>query len=197
VISQLAHGLLGSDGAVPWESLSDHNRIRETIASVVPGFEAIRDIEQTRKEFTIDGRTLHEPRFNMPEGKAVLHVHKLPPLAGKDDQLRLMTVRSEGQFNTVVYEEEDIYRGQDRRDVILLHPDDLQARGLKDRQWVRVQSETGQMDRIQVRSYEQIRSGNALMYYPEANVLISRRVDPASQTPAFKGALVTVQPVEA
>ena len=34
-----------------------------------------------------------------------------------------MTVRSEGQFNTVVYEEEDVYRGQDRRDVILLHHD--------------------------------------------------------------------------
>ena len=33
-----------------------------------------------------------------------------------------MTVRSEGQFNTVVYEEEDLYRGQTRRDVILLHP---------------------------------------------------------------------------
>ncbi len=33
-----------------------------------------------------------------------------------------MTVRSEGQFNTVVYEDEDIYRGQDRRDVILLNP---------------------------------------------------------------------------
>ena len=31
-----------------------------------------------------------------------------------------MTVRSEGQFNTVVYEEEDIYRAQERRDVILM-----------------------------------------------------------------------------
>ncbi len=31
--------------------------------------------------------------------------------------MRLMTIRSEGQFNTVVYEEEDIYRAQDRRDV--------------------------------------------------------------------------------
>ena len=27
-----------------------------------------------------------------------------------------MTLRSEGQFNTVVYEEEDRYRGQERRD---------------------------------------------------------------------------------
>ena len=41
-----------------------------------------------------------------------------------------MTVRSEGQFNTVVYEEEDIYRGQERRDVIMIHPSDMERMGL-------------------------------------------------------------------
>ncbi len=40
-----------------------------------------------------------------------------------------MTVRSEGQFNTVVYEEEDIYRGQERRDVILMNPTTSSAWG--------------------------------------------------------------------
>jgi hypothetical protein len=53
-----------------------------------------------------------------------------PSLAGGNGELRLMTVRSEGQFNTVVYEEEDLYRGQERRDVILLHPDDMRRLGL-------------------------------------------------------------------
>ena len=33
--------------------------------------------------------------------------HDLPELQGRNGELRLMTVRSEGQFNTVVYEEED------------------------------------------------------------------------------------------
>ncbi len=47
-----------------------------------------------------------------------------------------MTVRSEGQFNTVVYEQEDIYRGQERRDVVLLHPDDLRRLGLQNDQRV-------------------------------------------------------------
>jgi len=36
-----------------------------------------------------------------------------------------MTIRSEGQFNTVVYEEEDLYRNQTRRDIVLMHPDDI------------------------------------------------------------------------
>ena len=41
-----------------------------------------------------------------------------------------MTVRSEGQFNTVVYEDEDIYRGQERRDVILMNERDIARLGL-------------------------------------------------------------------
>ena len=56
-----------------------------------------------------------------------------------------MTVRSEGQFNTVVYEEEDIYRGQDRRDVILMNPADIERLGLSRDQRVTVRSAAGEM----------------------------------------------------
>ena len=104
-----------------------------------------------------------------------------------------MTVRSEGQFNTVVYENEDIYRGQDRRDVILLHPDDIARLGFSEDQRVTVRSETGSMPNILVRSFPEIRAGNALMYYPEANVLVPRYADPQSKTPAFKSILVSVE----
>ena len=38
---------------------------------------------------------------------------------------------------------------------------------------------------ILVRKFD-IRAGNALMYYPEANVLVPRTIDPDSKTPAFK-----------
>ena len=54
-----------------------------------------------------------------------------------------MTVRSEGQFNTVVYEDYDLYRGQDRRDVILVHPDDLARSGLQPEPRVTVRSGVG------------------------------------------------------
>jgi hypothetical protein len=32
------------------------------------------------------------------------------------------------------------------------------------------------------------------MYYPEANVLVPRDVDPQSKTPAFKSVLIEVMP---
>lgn len=178
-----------------WEALRNTGNIRAAIARVVPGFEKLAEIDRTRQEFYIAGRILHEPRFPTPDGRAILHVHKLPSLAQPDDALRLMTVRSEGQFNTVVYEEEDLYRGQERRDVILVHPDDLQRLGLVHDQLVTVRSSAGSMAPIRVRAFPDIRPGNALMYYPEANLLVPRIADPLSRTPAFKNVLVRLEPI--
>lgn len=193
VISDIASATLKDKSPIDWESLRQTNNIRQIISTVVPGFEQIATIGETGKEFHIGGRTFHQPEFATDTGKAQLHVCQLPPLQGNDTELRLMTVRSEGQFNTVVYEEHDLYRGQDRRDVVLLHPDDIDRLGLKDKQRVTVRSETGEMNAIQVRSFPNIRSGNALMYFPEANVLVPRTADPASKTPAFKGVVVRIE----
>jgi len=194
VIATVAEGVLGS-GPLDWRSMQDTGKIRDAIARVVPGFAAIREIDRTKKEFQIEGRTFHQPQFPTPDGRAVLHRHvleRLPELTLEANQLRLMTVRSEGQFNTVVYEDDDLYRGQDRRDVILMHPTDLQRLGLQHEQRVTVRSATGELRGMQARGFEAIKPGNALMYYPEANVLVSRRVDPLSKTPSFKNVLVTV-----
>ena len=193
VIATLASRLVPDAAGVDWDSMRGTSTIRHWIGSVVPGYEKIQTIDQSREEFQIAGRTFHQPRFATADGRGVLHVHSLPELRGTGDrQLRLMTVRSEGQFNTVVYEEEDLYRNQDRRDVILMHPDDLRRLGLKQDEPVTVRSETGRLDGILARGFDQIRAGNALMYYPEANVLVARHVDPQSRTPAFKGVVVEV-----
>jgi molybdopterin-dependent oxidoreductase alpha subunit len=193
VIAHLAEQTLGSQGPLDWRSMHNTGTIREAIAKVVPGFEPIADIDRTKKEFQIAGRTFHQASFPTSTGRAVLHAHDLPDLMSDGEQLRLMTVRSEGQFNTVVYDEDDLYRGQDRRDVILMHPDDAARLGFQAEQRVTVRNETGVMENILVRLYPQIKPGNALMYYPEANVLVPRRVDPRSRTPAFKGILITVE----
>ena len=193
VVAEMCKRILAVDGPLDWDSMRDTGRIRDAISKVVPGWQAIKDIATTKKEFQIGGRTFHRPEFNTPSKKAKLHCHELPPLKGSGDELRLMTVRSEGQFNTVVYEEHDLYRGIDRRDVILLHPDDVSRLGLREDQRVTISSSTGTLGNILVRSFEEIRSGNALMYYPEANVLVARRPDPQSKTPAFKGVVITIK----
>ncbi|MBI2823478.1 MAG: FdhF/YdeP family oxidoreductase [Planctomycetia bacterium] len=193
VIADLGARVLETSTPVDWAKMKSTRRIREAIAAIVPGFEQLAAIDDTKREFQIAGRTLHEPRFPTVDGRARLKVHDLPELAGGNGHLRLMTVRSEGQFNTVVYEDYDLYRGQDRRDVILLNPDDVRRLGLAPEQLVTVTSEAGQMANILVRPFPRIKAGNALMYYPEANALVPRRADPRSRTPAFKSVLVRVE----
>jgi anaerobic selenocysteine-containing dehydrogenase len=198
IIGTLAAEVLGTTGAIDWPAMSETHRIREAIGRIVPGLEQIEQLDQTRKEFHIPGRAFHEPRFATPNGHAKLHVNPLPELAGSSNgecngALRLMTVRSEGQFNTVVYEEEDIYRDQDRRDVILIHPTDLARLGLVADQRVNVRSDVGALAGILVRAFDRIKPGNALMYYPEANRLVPRRIDPQSKTPAFKNVVVRLE----
>ncbi len=181
--------------AVDWRSMRSTAQIRQSIARIVPGFEKLAQIDETKQEFQIDGRTFHEPRFATPDGHARLHSHDLPALqATGEGEIRLMTLRSEGQFNTVVYEEDDIYRGVDRRDVILLHPDDLSRLRLSDGMRVTVHGPAGSMHGIRATEFPNIKPGNAAMYYPECNVLVGRNLDPLSRTPAFKSVVVKLTP---
>ncbi len=179
---------------IDWPTMRSTEKIRQAIARIVPGFEQLADIDRTKQEFHIAGRTFHEPRFATPDGRARMHTHDLPELQGAaEGEIRLMTLRSEGQFNTVVYEDEDVYRGMDRRDVIMLHPDDLARFGINDGARVTIHGPAGSMPNIRATAFPQIKPGNAAMYYPECNVLLSRTIDPQSKTPAFKGVVVCVQ----
>jgi molybdopterin-dependent oxidoreductase alpha subunit len=201
VIASIASGVLPAkdngqmkQSAIDWSSVRSTAQIRQAIARIVPGFEKLANIDRTRQEFQIGGRTFHTPQFATPDGRARLHTHDLPPLAGSGpEEIRLMTIRSEGQFNTVVYEDEDVYRGIDRRDVILLHPDDLARFGVQDGDRVTIQGPAGSMRGVRATAFDAIKSGNAAMYYPECNVLVSRHVDPQSKTPAFKGVVITIE----
>jgi len=229
VISDLAartFAACGRDTPIDWAALCEHRRIREAIAAIVPGFEQLASIDDTKKEFHIPGRVFHEPTFPTESGRAKFHVVPLPrfdassrPARSRDAEgrhhvawsrsrltqparddverevdrpLRLMTIRSEGQFNTVVYEEEDIYRGLERRDVILLARHDINRLRLQPDDLITVRSNAGALANVRVREAD-IRAGNAAMYYPEANMLVPRVVDEQSRTPCFKSVLVTIE----
>ena len=192
VLAQIATRVFaGRECPLDWAAMEKHGAIRNVIAKVIPGYEAIAEVDKTKQEFHVGGRIFHAAKFPTPSGKAIFHAPKLPERMHAADELLLMTVRSEGQFNTVVYEEEDIYRGQDRRDVILLSAEDMKRLGLKEDQPVTVKSAAGSMTGILARRFD-IRAGAALMYYPEANVLVPRDADPLSRTPAFKAVPIKV-----
>lgn len=178
-------------GPFPFERMKDHDAIREAIARVVPGFEPMAGLARDRVEFQIAGRTFHERRFATPSGKARATLTPLPSFSPGEGQFRLMTLRSEGQFNTVVYEEEDLYRGNDRRDVVMMSAEDASRLGLRENDPVVVSSEAGRM-RVVV-AFADLPPGNLAMYYPEANTLVPRRIDRASGTPAFKSVTARIE----
>ncbi len=186
IVASLAERILPA-GRVDWNAFRDHDTLRKAIAGVVPGWKALETIGTTKQEFTIEGRIRHTPDFPLPGGKARAIVTPIPDTLPPEGHLTLMSLRSEGQFNTVVYENEDIYRGIDRRDVAMMNEEDARSMGLAHDDRVRVETDTGALDNLRVRFLD-VPRGSLVMYYPEANTLLPRKIDPKSGTPAFKNA---------
>jgi molybdopterin-dependent oxidoreductase alpha subunit len=190
IISEIASRIL-PQGKFDWSRFRDHKTLREEIGKVVPGYGAMKEIDATRNEFQIEGRTFHEPRFKTPDGKAHFYPTSLPDFSVGEDEFRLMTLRSEGQFNTVVYEEEDLYRGNSHRNVVMLSQADADRLEIGEGEPAIVESETGSL-RVSAAIVD-ISEGSLAMYYPEANALVPRKLDSRSKTPAFKSIVVRLR----
>jgi len=192
VIGEIGSRVLGDDSLFNWSKLKNHESIRDLISRIIPGFESIGTIGKTKKEFHISGRILHSPIFPTDSGKAKFFFQIIPEsIQLKTNEFQLISVRSEGQFNTVVYEEEDIYRGQKQRNVILMNKNDMKKLNFDKDENVVIKNEVGRLDNILVKPFN-IKEGAVLMYYPEVNLLINQRVDPLSRTPGFKSMIISV-----
>jgi molybdopterin-dependent oxidoreductase alpha subunit len=174
---------------IDFKAFSAHSRVRDAIAAIVPGMEQLADIDVAKREFHIKHRVMHTPEFGTPDGKAHFVVTPIPSL--QHDRLSLATVRSEGQFNTIIYEEQDSYRGGAGRFAVFLNADDMAALGVTEGQAVTLASDTGRMPAVAT-AFDLPR-GSAMAYYPEANVLVGTEVDPRSKTPAFKSVPVWIE----
>lgn len=190
ILSDLAQRILPRD-RFDWSMITSHDSLRRAIADTVPGYGAVGEIGTTKKEFEIPNRVFHEGVFPTASGRAQFRHVEIPHVKRPVDGFMLMTIRSEGQFNSVVYDEEDLYRGTTRRDVVMMSPIDVARLGLREGDAVTVRSATGSLD-VVVAEVD-IRAGNTAMYYPEANVLVDRTLDPESLTPAFKSVAITVE----
>lgn len=174
---------------IDFSAFKQHRTVREAIARIVPGMEDLADIDVAKREFHVRGRLLHTPRFHTPDEKASFVTRSLPE-AHKG--LLLTTVRSEGQFNTIIYERTDSYRGGMDRRSVMLNALDLAEQGFADGEIANLQSDHGVMNGVTLRAFD-IARGSVMAYYPEANCLTGTQVDPRSQTPAFKSTPVKLR----
>ena len=190
ILVELADRVAGRS-AFDFTRFSNHRSVRETIAATVPGLAQLASLDVARKEFHVSGRLLHRPVFATADGRASFVVNDIPATR-TTRPFTLATVRSEGQFNTLVYEDEDSYRGVNTRWCVLMNQADIEALGLAVRQQVNLRSDSGCMQGVSVLPFD-VPRGNLLAYFPEANVLTNTATDPRSKTPAFKSIAVSVE----
>jgi len=192
IICDLAIQILGTI-PVDFSKFKKHSNIREAIACTIPGFEKLMELEKSGEEFQISGRTFHSPEFHTKNKRANFKAVKIPEsqIYDQSTYFQMMTVRSEGQFNTIIYEEQDVFRNQKERWIVLMNKHDMEERQLKENDLVDINNQTGEMKRVKVRVFD-IKKSCLLTYFPEANILISNDTDPRSKTPGFKSVKVKI-----
>lgn len=190
IISDLATRLL-ADCPIDFSAFKRHRFTRQAIAEIVPGMGDMASIDVAKTEFHIANRLLHTPVFKTDNGKANFRTAVLPKRES-EAPFCLSTIRSEGQFNSIIYEERDSYRGVQSRWTVLANQKDIDALGVSSGSKVTLKSHHGEMKDVEIRTFD-LPAGNLMAYYPEANVLTGRAVDPRSKTPGFKSVPVWIE----
>jgi len=160
----------------PWqEYVDDYDRVRDTMAKVLPGFEGFNRRVREKHGFRIP-QPAREREFVTPSGRAEFSHAPLPDAVPPEGKLILGTMRSHDQWNTTIYSNNDRYRGvKNLRTLVFMNRLDMEARGLSEMDLVDITSIARDGSRRSVYGYRalvyDIPQGNAAGYMPELNVL--------------------------
>jgi molybdopterin-dependent oxidoreductase alpha subunit len=193
ILCDLAERLLPRS-PIPFARFKEHSEVRRAIAATVPGLEDLASLDVAKREFHVRNRVMHAPEFGTPDNRAHFVVVPMPasPVGpAGTSMLTLATVRSEGQFNTIIYEEHDSYRDGAPRDAVFLNREDMRDGGVAAGERITLASAQGRLSGVALPF--DLPRGSAMAYYPEANVLTGTAVDPRSRTPAFKSVPVWIE----
>ncbi|MGL4177053.1 MAG: molybdopterin dinucleotide binding domain-containing protein, partial [Dermatophilaceae bacterium] len=145
IVCRIAEATLDGGPAgsrLDWDAMAeDYSVIRQHIAAVVPGCDAYDEKVRRPGGFVLP----HSPRdsrtFETASSRAEFATSPLAVLEVPDGHLLLQTMRSHDQFNTTIYGHDDRYRGlAGGRQVVLVHPDDITALGLRPGSLVDIES---------------------------------------------------------
>jgi molybdopterin-dependent oxidoreductase alpha subunit len=187
--------------ATQWRRyVDDYDRIRDTMARVLDGFEEFNTRARHPHGFRI--RQLARDRvFQTPSGRAEFSPAPLPDdVDPGNGRLMLATIRSHDQFNTTIYSNDDRYRGlKGLRTVIFMNDGDMRDRGLEQFDQVDVRSFSKDGTERAVYGYRAVRydlpRGCAAGYMPELNALCGiADVSTQSDQPVTKHLVVEVTP---
>ncbi|CAA2110522.1 FdhF/YdeP family oxidoreductase [Variovorax paradoxus] len=206
IVAGIAKASLPQNTKVPWDAwVADYALVREHIAQVFP--ETFHDFNS--RLAAPGGFPRPAPArqrvWKTKNGKANfkgygnLRADPDTPETGPD-VLRLMTLRSDDQFNTTIYSLDDRFRGvYGTRRVLLMNRDDIERLGLTEGTQVDVSSAVDDghartVHAMRVTGYD-IPLGCVAGYYPECNPLIPlSHYAERSKVPAAKAIPVRLHP---
>jgi molybdopterin-dependent oxidoreductase alpha subunit len=185
----------------PWkEYADDYDRIRDTMAQVLDGFEDFNRRVRAPHGFRI-AQSARQRVFETPSGRAEFSATPLPDdVDPGEGRLLLATVRSHDQFNTSIYSNDDRYRGlKGLRTVVFMNEDDMSERGLDEFDLIDITSYSRDGTERRAYGYRAVRyeipSGCAAGYMPELNVLCGiADMSSESEQPVTKHLVVEITP---
>ena len=202
IVAGIAKATLPANPKVEWDKWTeDYSRVRDLIAQTYP--DQFHDMNA--RIFTpggfYRGNPARERQWETESGKAQFTAPAMlaaTDVADADGLFRLITTRSNDQFNTTIYGMSDRLRGiEGKRDVLLISPNDIESAGLVAGQRVSLVGDIGdghqrRVDDLEVIPYA-LPSGTIVGYYPELNPLIPlQHHDRQSKTPASKAVPVRI-----
>ncbi|MFJ1847001.1 FdhF/YdeP family oxidoreductase [Streptomyces sp. NPDC088146] len=199
IIAGLARAAL-PDSTTPWERyIEDYDRIRDTMAQVLDGFEDFNRRVRLPLGFRIK-QPARELVFLTPSGRAEFSTAALPDVVPAPGTLALGTLRSHDQWNTTIYSDNDRYRGiKNLRTLVFMNRADMRERGISDLAPVDITSTAKDGSKRYLNGFlaipYNIPRGCAAGYMPEMNVLCAL-CDHSTQSdqPIMKHVKVTIGP---
>ncbi|WP_281977017.1 FdhF/YdeP family oxidoreductase [Pseudorhizobium flavum] len=204
IVAGMAKATLPPNPKVKWDEWrGDYGKVRDLIEETYP--DKFHDFN--KRLFTpggfYRGNSARERIWKTDSGKAEFTVPEALSAAGFEDRegrYRLMTLRSNDQFNTTIYGYSDRLRGiEGTRNVLLINPKEMKKLGLQEGQLVGLQTDIEDGRERKVEGLKvlpfQLPDGCVAGYYPELNPLIPLSLhERLSQTPASKAVPVRILP---
>lgn len=203
IVAGIAKATLKPNPKVKWnEWVGDYALVRDLIAETYP--EQFYDFNKrmwTPGGF-YRGNSARERIWKTKTGKAQFTKPKIMTAVGFGEapgRYRLITMRSNDQFNTTIYGYSDRLRGiEGTRDVLLINPDEMQRANLHEGQIVSLVSDAQDGVEREVFGLKvvpfSLPDGCLGAYYPEMNPLMPlSHHDEQSKTPAAKSVPVRIR----
>ncbi|MFE9040299.1 FdhF/YdeP family oxidoreductase [Streptomyces sp. NPDC007818] len=199
IVAGMARAAL-PESTTPWAwYVEDYDRIRDTMARVLDGFEDFNRRVRLPLGFRIK-QPARELVFLTPTGKAEFSAAPLPDVVPEPGTLALGTMRSHDQWNTTIYSDDDRYRGVKKlRTLVFMNRADMRERGITELAPVDITATARDGSRRSVHGYlavpYDIPRGCAAGYMPEMNVLCALGdYSTQSDQPIMKHLKVVIEP---